>query len=577
MERLKNKSISNVDGFIHAAQAKLTLNISPVSQILAVVDWMANLSDSPGKQLELTEDYLHSNLKFQNYLLRCLMQADSDTPEPPPVMDSRFKDSAWQQLPYNLLCQHFLLMEQWWQKASTGVPGVSEHHLNMVSFGIRQLLDVFSPANFLFTNPILMKWTQEQKGKNLARGFENFMEDLKRIRTNQPPVGVEEFKVGEKVAVTPGKVVLRNQLIELIQYSPATENVHAEPILIVPAWIMKYYILDLSPHNSLVKFLVNKGHTVFIVSWKNPDAEDRELGMEDYRELGIMAAVDAITKIVSGRRIHAVGYCIGGTLLTIAAAAMARDGDDRLKTMTLLAAQTDFTEAGEVMLFIDEKQVNYLEDIMWSKGYLDTKQMAGAFQLIRAYDLLWSWIIQSYLMGERRPMNDLMAWNADATRMPYRMHSDYLRHLFVDNDLFEGRYQVNGRNIVIRDIRVPTFIVGTIQDHVAPWRSVYKFHLTSDAESVTFILTTGGHNVGIISEPDHPRRTYQISTQPHGYKYTDPDHWMKETPKREGSWWIPWQKWLADYSGGQTPPPSMGAPQDGLPPLGNAPGTYVFL
>ena len=286
----------------------------------------------------------------------------------------------------------------------------------------------------------------QQGGMNLVRGAQNFVEDWERAVCGKKPVGTEAFQVGRDVAVTPGKVIYRNRLIELIQYAPATEKVRPEPILIVPAWIMKYYILDLSPQNSLVRYLIEQGFTVFMISWKNPEPEDRDLGMDDYRTLGVMAALDAC------RRSSRDAAGARSRLLPRRHAAcrsppprMARDGDERLKSITLLAAQTDFTEAGELMLFINESQVSFLEDMMWEQGFLDTKQMAGAFQLLRSNDLIWSRMVREYLMGERGPMTDLMAWNADATRMPYRMHSEYLRHLFLDNDLAEGRYQVDGK------------------------------------------------------------------------------------------------------------------------------------
>jgi polyhydroxyalkanoate synthase len=574
MEALKDSSRAGVDSFIHARQAKFNMNLSPVTRLLAFLDWSINLADSPGTQSRIAEDFIQKVTNFWDHAFRTWLKTDQE-PEKPGTVDRRFEEEAWQQPPYTFMYQAFLLAEQWWHNATTDIPGVSRHHESVVSFMARQFMDLFSPANFLWTNPILIRATQEQRGRNLLRGWENMMEDWRRQRNRELPVGTENFRPGEKVAVTPGKVVFRNRLVELIQYTPATKKVYAEPVLIVPAWIMKYYILDLSPHNSLVKYLVDNGHTVFIISWRNPTEEDRNLSMADYHFDGVLAAINAVSKIVPEKKIQAVGYCLGGTMLAIVAATMARDGDDRLKSMTLLAAQTDFTEAGELMLFIDENQVNYLTDIMYDRGYLDTKEMAGAFQLLRANDLFWSPLIQNYLLGTRRPLNDLMSWNADATRMPYRMHSKYLRRLFLDNDLFEGRYKVDGRNIVLSDIRIPVFLVGTVMDHVAPWRSVYKFNLMSDAPTVTFVLTSGGHNAGIVSEPLNSKRHYQMLTRHEGEKYMDPDRWLEEAPRFSGSWWLPWQKWLAENSSGQTATPEMGAPANGLRILGDAPGTYV--
>ena len=311
-----------------------------------------------------------------------------------------------------------------------------------------------------------------------------------------------------------------------------------------------------------------------MISWKNPTREDRDLGMDDYVSLGIMAALDAISTIVPDKKINAVGYCLGGTLLCITAAAMGRDKDERLKGITLLTAQTDFSEAGELMIFIAECEVSYLEDTMWSQGYLDTKQMAGAFQVLRSNDLIWSRMIHDYLMGQRRPMTDLMAWNADATRMPYKMHSEYLRKLFLNNDFSGGRFEVNGQPVVICDIHIPVFLVATEKDHVAPWRSVYKFHLASDAAEITFLLASGGHNAGIVSEPGHPHRSFRIRTRLEGETYVDPDTWIDTTPVREGSWWLPWQKWLSKGAK-RVAPPEMGAPENGLRVLCDAPGVYV--
>ncbi|ODS90226.1 MAG: poly-beta-hydroxybutyrate polymerase [Comamonas sp. SCN 65-56] len=541
--------------------------------MLAWYDWALHLSLSPGKQRSLIEKGLHKQQRLARYALRVASAHDCPTCIEPLEQDRRFAAPAWQQWPFNVIHQGFLLQQQWWHNATTGVRGVSRHHENMVTFAGRQWLDMWSPSNFIWTNPEVLHAITQSGGANLWRGAMNFLEDARRLALDDAPAGVEGFEVGKDVAVTPGKVVFRNHLIELIQYSPTTPDVHAEPVLIVPSWIMKYYILDLSPHNSMVKYLVDQGHTVFILSWKNPTAADRDLGLEDYRWLGVMDALDAVTAIVPERKVQAVGYCLGGTLLAIAAAAMARDGDERLQSLTLLASETDFRESGEIALFIDDSQLAWLEAGMWDKGYLDGKQMAGAFQMLNSRDLIWSRRVREYLLGERQTFNDLMAWNADVTRMPYRMHSEYLRRLYLDNDLAEGRYRVGGRPVALADIEVPMFIVGTVRDHVAPWPSVYKMHLLSDAE-LTFVLTSGGHNAGVVSEPGHPRRSFQIATRAAGDRYIDPQLWRAETPMNEGSWWPAWQQWLAQRSAGRVAPPAMGGTQA---PLGDAPGTYVAM
>ncbi|MBY0431228.1 MAG: alpha/beta fold hydrolase, partial [Rhodospirillales bacterium] len=465
----------STDRMVHALQGRLTMGLSPAALTLAYLDWAVHYGHSFGKMTELGRNAAAKSLRFMLYALRSATQTEAIEPFIEPLeQDTRFSSKEWQKFPYNVFYQSFLLSEQWWHYATTGVRGVSPHHQQVVAFTARQLLDMLAPSNFPFTNPDVIKATVEQGGANLTRGAMKLMDDFERTLSGRSPAAAEEYKIGENLAITPGKVVYRNRLIELIQYTPTTPNVQAEPILIVPAWIMKYYILDLSPNNSLVKYLVDNGHTVFIVSWRNPTEEERELGMEEYRKLGVMEALDAVSAIVPERKIHTVGYCLGGTLLSISAATMARDGDDRLKSMTLLAAQTDFEEAGEIMLFIDESQVTFLEDLMWDQGVLDTKQMAGAFQLLRSNDLIWSHMVRHYLLGEPETMNDLMAWNADPTRMPYRMHSEYLRQLFLNNDFSKGRYMVGGRPVAITDIRAPICAVGTTKDHVAPWKSVYK-------------------------------------------------------------------------------------------------------
>ena len=424
-----------VDPPFHAALARRFSSLSPAAGLLAASDWALHLATSPGKCMDLARLAMHQSGELAEYA-RERMTAGSDRQArlgvEPAVEDRRFRDPEWQQWPFNYLHQSFLFRQQWWDAATRGVRGVEKHHENIVSFAARQWLDIFSPGNQLATNPVVLQRTLQQGGANLLRGAMNAVDDLQRLAAEQGPAGVEDFVVGRDVAITPGKVVLKNRLMELIQYTPTTAAVHPEPILIVPAWIMKYYILDLSPHNSLIGYLVDQGHTVFCVSWKNPGYEDRDLGMDDYLELGFHAALDAVTTIVPGQKVHTTGYCLGGTMLAIAAAAMARDGDERLASLSLLAAQTDFSEPGELGLFIDESQLRLLDAQMHQNGYLKASQMAGAFQMLRSYDLLWSRMVNEYLLGERAPMNDLMAWNADATRMPASMHLQYLLRLFLN-------------------------------------------------------------------------------------------------------------------------------------------------
>ncbi|MDJ0950314.1 MAG: alpha/beta fold hydrolase [Alphaproteobacteria bacterium] len=567
----------SLDRLANALSGRLTLGLSPVALSQAFGDWSAHLATSPGKQAELVQKAMRKAIRLGLYLQSCAANPETPACIDPLPQDRRFRDEAWQQWPYKFIYQAFLLQQQWWHNATTDVRGVSQHHEAVVNFTMRQVLDMVSPSNHPLSNPEVLTATLQQGGANLHRGWLNFLEDWQRAVAGKPAVEADKFMPGREVAVTPGKVVYRNRLIELIQYAPATDQVLAEPILIMPAWIMKYYILDLSPENSLVRYLVEKGHTVFMISWKNPLPEDRDLSMDDYLRLGVMRALEAVSAIVPDRAVHAVGYCLGGTLLAIAAAVLAADRkrQETLKTVTLLAAQTDFNEAGELMLFIDESAVAYLEDIMWDQGYLDTKQMAGAFQMLRSNDLIWSRMVRDYMLGERQPMTDLMAWNADATRMPYHMHSQYLRQLFLKNDLAEGRYQVDSTHVSLSDIRAPLFVAGTETDHVAPWQSVYKVHQLTDTE-VTFLLTNGGHNAGIVSEPGHPRRRYRMSTRQADDMYVDPDRWYMMTPPEVGSWWPAWQRWLADHSSGRTSPPAMGAPEEGYPPMLPAPGSYVL-
>ena len=565
MDRMRDILVSRYSG-----------GISPASLALAYMDWALHFQAAPGKQLEMAQKTFRKLGRLSTYALSTLGQEDAECCIEPLPGDNRFSNPAWRRQPFGLWAQSFLLTQQWWHNLTHDVPGVTPHHEEVVSFVARQLLDIYAPSNNPFTNPEVLERIRETGGRNLIDGYNNWREDMRRQIQGEPPVGAENFVPGQDVAVTPGKVVYRNHLIELIQYSPTTKEVHAEPLLIVPAWIMKYYILDLSPHNSMVKYLTEQGFTVFAISWRNPVADDHDLSLDDYRSMGVMEALDAISAICPDQKIHAAGYCLGGTLLSIAASAMARDGDDRLASISLLAAQTDFSEPGELALFIDHSQMHFLESIMWNRGFLSADEMAGAFQLLRSNDLLWSRLVHEYMMGERAPMFDIMAWNADTTRMPYRMHSEYLQKLYINNDLANGRFMVDGRPVTLQGLRAPIFAVGTERDHVAPWHSVYKIHRLADTD-VTFALANGGHNAGIVSEPGHNGRHYRIAHHRHRDPILSPDQWLETAAEKSGSWWSAWSEWLAGHSSAEMiRPPRLGASRKGYPALEDAPGTYVF-
>ncbi|MCZ6831929.1 MAG: alpha/beta fold hydrolase, partial [Gammaproteobacteria bacterium] len=494
---------------------------------------------------------------------------------PASAIERRMSGEAWQKWPFKVFAQAHQVSKDWWKEATIGVEGVRSEHEIQVHAVADQILDLLSPANSPLTNPEVLQTTVKERGMNLARGLRFFVQDQLRDAANNGVAENDAFKVGENLAVTSGKVVFQNSLIELIQYQPVTETVAAEPVLISPAWIMKYYILDLSPHNSLVKYLTEQGKTVFIISWKNPEKEDKYVSFEDYVALGLMKAIDAVSAICPQRKIHAVGYCIGGTLLSIAASAMARDDDDRLQTISLFAAQADFSEAGEITRFISPSQLSFLEKLMWKRGYLGTEGMGGAFSALRSSDLIYAGIVDRYFMGKKASLNDLMSWNADGTRMPYLMHTEYLRQLYLENQLSRNKFKIGGRAISLSDIRVPLFVLGTETDHVAPWQSVYKFHHLTQGE-LTFALTSGGHNAGVISGPEHPRRRYRIHTRLSGDKYIDPDTWLEDMDVNPGSWWPVWDKWIDQRTTTQVKPPTMGASRKGYKPLRDAPGEYVF-
>jgi len=564
------------DREFRAQLSQMTAGIAPTAFTTAWADWAMHLAQSPSRRAALRKQALERAQDTWTFALRALTgESLSPSEGLEGDADRRFGGDAWTRFPFNVYARAYQNNAALMRSAVGGVGGVTEYHAQLMEFAVRMLLDASSPSNYLASNPELLALTQAERGQNLVRGLKHLFEDIDRTLKGAAPAGAEEFELGKTLAVTPGKVVFRNELIELIQYAPTTKAVFAEPVLVVPAWIMKYYILDLSPRNSMVKYLVDKGHTVFMISWKNPGEADREMGMDDYVEKGLRAAIDAVAAIVPKRRIHAVGYCIGGTLLSIGAAALARERDERLASVTVFAAQTDFSEPGELAFFINPSQLAMLEAMMHRKGVLESRQMGGAFALLRAQDLLWQPMVDQYVKGQRAPLVDLMAWNADGTRMPWRMHTEYLYRLYLDNELATNRFPVGGRLVRLSDIRVPMFVVGTETDHVAPWKSVYKVDNLVRSDDFTFLLTSGGHNAGIVSGPVHPRRHYRMLTRGLADPHMAPEEWVEAAAKHEGSWWPAWQAWLEAHSGSRVKPPAMGAPRKGYAPIEDAPGSYV--
>lgn len=553
--------------------ATVTGGLAPDVYVNAWWDWYLNVAQTPSKQANIVEDALVKAMDSWRFALR----ASAGEPLPPAQGDARFEGEAWAQWPFNVLAHGYRNYAEWWQNAWSSVPGVTPENERQLDFIARNALETLSPANYLLTNPELLDATRAESGQNLVRGFRNWLQDIERTLGRKGAAGTEQFVVGRNVAATPGKVVMRNELVELIQYSPQTPTVYAEPVLIVPAWIMKYYILDLSPNNSMAQYLVARGHTVFMVSWKNPTASDRNLGMDDYLRLGIQDTLAAVAAIVAQRKVHAVGYCIGGTLLSIAAAVLCAQEDRRLASLTLLAAQQDFSEPGELSLFISPSQLDMLEAAMRRTGVLKSEQMGAAFSLLRSRDLLWTPAVNSYLRGKRDTPNDIMAWNADGTRMPYRMHAEYLRRLYLRNELGRGEFTAEGERVDLAAIRLPMFVVGTETDHVAPWKSVYKARGLTRSQDYTFLLTSGGHNAGIVSGPSHPRRRHRVRTWSNEFDTLTPEAWFASTPPQAGSWWPVWDRWLSAHSSAaQVPPPSMGSTAAGYPPIDEAPGRYVL-
>jgi polyhydroxyalkanoate synthase len=580
-----------LDQFAHAALARASAGLSPVSVARAWTDWMLNLTVSPGTQARLGTEAQLLALAWAEESLRAAAHrlvaaplngheaaAEADAPHKASLpKDTRFDHPTWTQWPWSSMASANVAWERWWHSAAD-LRGMEPHSREQMQFLSRQWLDMVSPGNCLLSNPQALSKAASTHGQSLVTGMAQAADEW-RQRHGLTPLhpDAQPLSPGHGLATTPGQVVLRNDLMELIQYQPTTEQVHKEPVLIVPSCIMKFYILDLSPHNSMVSWLVANGHTVYIVSWRNPDENDALLTLDDYVRLGVLDALGHV-HTATQQPVHLAGYCLGGTFTAIAAAALKRletpdNPQTPLASLTLMAAETDFSEPGEMGVLIDTAQVDMLEDMMAEQGFLSGRQMAGSFQFLHSRDLVWGQRTRSVLLGEQPFSNDLMAWNADVTRLPAVMHSQYLRRMFLGNDLAEGRYPFEGQAVSLRDIDVAVFAVGTVKDHVSPWRSVFKIHQLVDTD-VTFVLTNGGHNAGIVSEPGHAGRHYQMQTTARATHRGSADEWEVTAAQRQGSWWEAWSGWMQGQGSGELTDARQ-PPVD--PALGAAPGRYVML
>jgi polyhydroxyalkanoate synthase len=479
---------------------------------------------------------------------------------------------TWRSNPaFSMLRESYLATAEFITQLVERAEGVDEASKRKAVFYIKQAVDAASPSNFLMTNPAALRALLQSGGESLVKGVQNLAEDLKRGKGNLAisQTDLAAFRVGENVATTPGKVVFRNRVFELLQYDPTTETVHEAPLLIFPPWINKFYILDLQPKNSMIKWLTDQGHSVFLVSWVNPGEDMAEVSFEDYMREGVYAAVEAVAKAANTERMNTVGYCIGGTLLAATLAHMAKNGDTRIQSATFFASQADFKCAGDLLVFSDEQAIKFLEDKMdQSGGVLDAQAMADTFNALRSNDLVWNYVVDNYYIGKQPPPFDLLYWNADQTRMPKALHLFYLRKFYRDNALTEGKLELLGEKLALKDVDIPIFMQSSKEDHIAPAASVYRSAL-SFGGPVEFIVAGSGHIAGVINHP--AANKYQYWTNPN-LKGAVED-WMAFAIEHPGSWWPHWDAWLKKKSGGDIPARKPG--DGGLVVLGDAPGDYV--
>lgn len=550
-------------------------NPDPLNLGSTFVEFLSHAMRDPtvivNAQFKLWQAYMEL---WQNTALRMM----GETPKPviePSAGDKRFKDKDWNENQiFDFIKQSYLLTARWMQNTVADVKGLDEKTRKKVDFYTKQFADALSPTNFVLTNPEVLRATLSSNGENLVKGLDNLLHDLERGKGQLAirQTDMEYFEVGRNIATTPGKIVFRNDLLELIQYTPTTEEQYEVPLLIFPPWINKFYILDLQPTNSFVKWATSRGYTVFVASWVNPDARLAQKTFEDYMHEGIFEGLKAVERATGSRKVNTIGYCIGGTLLSATLAYMAVKGDiDRVNSATFFAAQTDFSEAGDLQVFIDDEQLQSMEEMMRaSGGYLDGSKMATTFNMLRSNDLIWSFVVNNYLLGKDPMRFDLLYWNADATRMPINMHMFYLRECYRENNLAEGRMVLGGVKLDLTKVKVPVFLQSSKEDHIAPYRSVYKSTKLFKGP-VTFMMAGSGHIAGVINHPDAKKYQHWLNSK----LPEKVEDWIEGAKEHPGSWWPHWDGWLSALSGSKVKARTPG--DAGLKVLGDAPGTYVKM
>jgi polyhydroxyalkanoate synthase len=555
-------------------QNVLPINWLEITRSLQTL-WAREMSD-PVRAMERATDF---NARLFGTTLRSWQEAtnrfwglgarDEEDDEGRP--DKRFSAPDWEQNPfYETLKESYLLASEYLLNEVEETDGEDTAEQRRLRFHLKQFVDAMAPVNYLLTNPVALKRAFETGSISLAEGARNLLSDLQEGRMSMTDANA--FQPGENLAITPGKVVYRNELIELIQYEPTTEQVYETPVMFIPPWINKYYILDLQPKNSFVKYLVDQGYTVFMISWKNPDASMEDTEFEDYMTKGPLAAVEAVRDITGVDKVNPVGYCVGGTLLAVTLAWLAAGGDENpFHASTFMVALQDFTDVGETAVFIDEPQVEFMEQQMMERGYLDNRKMANMFNLLRSNDLIWSNVVNNYLLGQKPPAFDLLYWNSDGTRMARDAHSFYLRNTYLENNLVKtGKVKIKGRPIDLSRIEGDIYAVGAERDHIVPWASAWKLSRLASG-TTRFTLANSGHIAGMINPPSKGKGRYWATEN--GGAFDTAAEWRENAKEHEGSWWEDWSRWLEERSGEKVSPPEMGS--ENYPPIEDAPGTYV--